>query len=283
MIIIGLVGGIGNQLFGYSLYEALKHRGKEVYFDLSFYNEGDYRKHRIDNFINLDLPEVDKKTVIEYRDGSRNIFSRFRRKILGISKAKVYVDKEERFQPEVFEMDDIYLQGYWQSELYFKNIEDKIRNTFTFRDLMNSYQKEMLTEIESNNSVSIHIRRGEYLQFAEIYGGICTDKYYENAVKKFDKIDCKFYVFSNDYKYAKTHYSGDRFVVVKPFEQFPAANMDLLLMSRCKHNIIANSTFSWWAAWLNNKENKMVISPNKWINKPVNDIYCSNWIKVESY
>lgn len=125
MIIIGLVGGIGNRLFGYSLYEALKHRGKDVYFNLSYYDKEDNRKHRIDNFISLELPTVDSKTVLKYVDGNNDIFSKFRRRILGVSKSHVYVDKEGRFQPEVLEMDDVYLQGYWQSELYFKEIKKK--------------------------------------------------------------------------------------------------------------------------------------------------------------
>lgn len=138
----------------------------------------------------------------------------------------------------------------------------------------------MLDEIEKSNSVAMHIRRGDYLELSDTYGGICTEKYYVNAIKQFEDMDCKFYIFSNDYEYAKVHYSGDRFVIVKPFEQFPEANMDLVLMSKCKHNIIANSTFSWWAAWLNSNRSKIVIAPEKWINKPTKDIHCSGWIKI---
>ena len=146
---------------------------------------------------------------------------------------------------------------------------------------MNSYQKEMRDEIEKNNAVSLHIRRGDYLELSNTYGGICTEEYYKNAIKKFEHTDCKFYVFSNDFEYAKSHYYGQRFVIVKPYEQFPEANMDLFLMSRCKHNIIANSSFSWWAAWLNNNPDKIVITPDKWLNKPIKDVQCSDWIRVE--
>jgi len=281
MIVIGLVGGVGNQMFIYALYEALKAKGKEVYFDLSFFNESDNMKHRIDNFIDLELPEIDRETVVRLRDCSRNIFSRVRRKILGISKAKIYQDKEIGYQPEVFELDDYYLQGFWQSERYFYDIRDEIRSKYIIKDLMNDYQRKTLAEIESNNSVGIHIRRGDYLELSGLFGGICTEKYYEEAINRLKDMNCRFYIFSNDYEYAKAKYSGEEFTVVSPVETFPESNMDLLLMSKCKHNIIANSSFSWWAAWLNNNPDKIVIAPDKWLNKPIKDVQCSDWIRVE--
>lgn len=281
MIIIGFVGGIGNQMFEYSLYEALKYRGKEVYFDLSFFDEGDHRKHRIDNFIDLDLPVVDKEITVKYRDSSRDIFSRVRRKIFGISRAQIYMDKETGFQPEIFELDNVYLQGFWQSELYFNNVKEKIKSQFVLYDQTNDYQKNILMDIEANNSVSIHIRRGDYLALNNLYGGICTEKYYEEAIRKFKGMNCKFYVFSDDYEYAKYKFNGDGFTVVQSFEKFPEANMDLYLMSRCKHNIIANSSFSWWAAWLNSNRDKIVIAPDKWLNKPIDDVQCSNWVRIK--
>lgn len=281
MIVIGLVGGVGNQMFIYALYEALKAKGKEVYFDLSFFNESDNMKHRIDNFINLKLPEIDRETVVRLKDGSRNVFSRVRRRIFGISRAKIYQDKEIGYQPEVFDLDDIYLQGFWQSERYFNDIKDEIRSKYIIKDLMNDYQRKIFEEIESNNSVGIHIRRGDYLELSGLFGGICTEKYYEEAINKFKDKNCRFYIFSNDYEYAKAKYSGDEFTVVRPVETFPESNMDLLLMSKCKHNIIANSSFSWWAAWLNNNPDKIVIAPDKWLNKPIEDVQCSDWIRVE--
>lgn len=281
MIVIGLVGGVGNQMFIYALYEALKAKGKEVYFDLSFFNESDNMKHRIDNFINLKLPEIDRETVVRLKDGSRNVFSRVRRRIFGISRAKIYQDKEIGYQPEVFDLDDIYLQGFWQSERYFYDIKDEIRTKYIIKDLMNDYQRKIFEEIESNNSVGIHIRRGDYLELSGLFGGICTEKYYEEAINRFKDKNCRFYIFSNDYEYAKAKYSGDEFTVVRPVETFPESNMDLLLMSKCKHNIIANSSFSWWAAWLNNNPDKIVIAPDKWLNKPIEDVQCSDWIRVE--
>ena len=281
MIVIGLVGGVGNQMFIYALYEALKAKGKEVYFDLSFFNESDNMKHRIDNFIDLELPEIDRETVVRLRDCSRNIFSRVSRKILGISKAKIYQDKEIGYQPEVFELDDYYLQGFWQSERYFYDIRDEIRSKYIIKDLMNDYQRKTLAEIESNNSVGIHIRRGDYLELSGLFGGICTEKYYEEAINRLKDMNCRFYIFSNDYEYAKAKYSGEEFTVVRPVDTFPESNMDLLLMSKCKHNIIATSSFSWWAAWLNNNHDKIVIAPDKWLNKPIKDVQCSDWIRVE--
>lgn len=281
MIILKLMGGLGNQMFQYALYLNLKAAGKEVYFDLSFYDSAENKKKLITDVFLLELPRAKESDIIKIRDSSMKIVDRIRRKLFG-SKGKVCIDSEEEFQREIFEMDNVFLSGYWQSEKYFKNVELQVREKFNFIDNMTEYQKDILKAVKSKNSVAVHIRRGDYLELSEIFGNICTEEYYQKAIKYFEQMEkVHFFIFSNDIKYVKQTYHGSDITIVESYSDFPYCNMDMYLMSQCRHKIIANSSYSWWGAWLNNNHDKKVIAPNKWLNtKSMKDIYCDDWIKI---
>ncbi|MFH0972649.1 MAG: alpha-1,2-fucosyltransferase, partial [Patescibacteria group bacterium] len=180
--------------------------------------------------------------------------------------------------------DDIFLDGYWQTEKYFKDIEDIIRSEFTLKTEYSNLNPELIAKISSCNSVSMHIRRGDYItnQNTNEFHGICFLDYYKKAInliaEKFP--NPTIFIFSDDLKWCKENIKIKYPIVfVKGNKNYE----DLIMMSKCSHNIIANSSFSWWGAWLNNNPNKIVIAPQKWLNNPninYSDIIPSTWIKI---
>ena len=170
--------------------------------------------------------------------------------------------------------DDVNLHGYFQSEKYFKHIEDDLRKDFTFIDEIYIPTKEMFDSFFGDSEViSLHIRRGDYV--GNQNHPLQTMEYYETGLKFFDN-DIPVMVFSDDIKWCKkqTIFSGDRFI----FSEDNDAGTDLMLQSLCKYHIIANSSFSWWGSWL--AKSKKVIAPKKWLGRDVylKDLYCKDWI-----
>ncbi|MCM0717987.1 alpha-1,2-fucosyltransferase [Parabacteroides sp. W1-Q-101] len=178
-------------------------------------------------------------------------------------------------------------QGYWQTDLYFKKIAPVIRKAFRFdTDRLNPKSSDLAEQIHSCLSVSIHVRRGDYLseKNRQIYGDICTVDYYRNAVewlkKRLPKEAIRFYVFSDDPDWVKENLPLEHAVVVD-WNQGVDSWQDMYLMSVCRHHIIANSSFSWWGAWLNPREDKMVIAPYRWYKDRVApDILPEGWIAL---
>jgi hypothetical protein len=158
--------------------------------------------------------------------------------------------------------------GYWQSEKYFLSMKEEVLDTFSFEKLAKSQKTfSILDLIENTNSISVHVRRGDYLLEGEKFGNICTTQYYDKAIEKIKKhiVSPLFFVFSNDMEWVRKNIQ-----IPNPYyidwNQGADSWQDMFLMSRCKHNIIANSTFSWWGAWLNQSPQKMVIAPSHLLN-----------------
>ncbi|MCI6689512.1 MAG: alpha-1,2-fucosyltransferase, partial [Clostridiaceae bacterium] len=147
-------------------------------------------------------------------------------------------------------------------------------------------QKRYAEQISQNYSVSVHVRRGDYLNYSYLQG-ICTPHYYEQAMQFFREKyrgKVKFYIFSNDIEWAENNFSEADCVIVEG-NSGKDSFRDMQLMSLCKHNIVANSSFSWWGAWLNQNKEKIVIAPNKWINQEVEekiDVIPDDWVKMSS-
>lgn len=282
MIIIQFSGGLGNQMFQYALYKKLELREKEVFADRNFYKIYPKVKYDLDIF-QLEIKEAELNHKLKLADTQNGFTNKVRRKLCGRRKSW-YKEKESgRFDKDVFELTNAYLEGYWQSEKYFCDIRDEIIKAFTFKDSKSSKNIEMLQLILGSNSVSIHIRRGDYLseQNLEIYGGICTIEYYKKAAQFIEKrIDSPtFFVFSNDIEWVKRHFFLKNAYYID-WNQNDENYYDMYLMSKCRHNIIANSSFSWWGAWLNQNKEKLIISPPKWFNKrEAPDIICEDWIR----
>jgi hypothetical protein len=201
-----------------------------------------------------------------------------------ISDFKKYNEPTFHFTPIPKIEGNVYLDGYFQSEKYFNNYTEDIKKLFQFPQrlkgeiLINAAEK--LKDDFNEETCSIHIRRGDYLNSPDHHPtqGV---SYYMKAVKKVG-MDKKFLIFSDDIPWCKQNFPEmDNFVFVEGLKDYE----DLLLMSMCNHNIICNSSFSWWAAWLNWHPQKIVIAPQKWFGPAnasfnTNDLYCENWIKM---
>ena len=281
MIIICLSGGLGNQMFQYALYLYLKQKGNQVKIDdVTEYINEKKRQIQLDIF-QCSYIKASKEEICHWTDSYMDFPSRIRRKLFG-RKTKLYRDLGE-FDNQVLELTNAYLYGWWQSEKYFKEIEKEIRQTFRFSDInYGEKNTEYLEKIRMNESVGVHVRRGDYLDADELYGGICTDDYYEKAMEviKSQYPDSHFYIFTNDVLWAKEYMVGEHITVVEGNDELHGY-YDMFLMSQCKHNIIANSSFSWWAAWLNENPNKLVIAPSRWMNgRESKDIYWDGMILI---
>jgi len=261
-------GGLGNQMFQYALYLALKEKGRNVKLDTSLYSHVEmHNGYELDRCFNVNDALVKYSKV--------HLF--FLRVILKIKPSIFLYEDNLQYNNGVYTTKCRYLSGSWQSEKYFIQIEDIIRKSFIFKDI-DKRNLSITEEIKSYNSVSLHIRRGDYLGNS-IYTGVCTEEYYLEAIEKLlSRIKLKnrihFYIFSDDKSYAnqfigKLNYPAHLIDFNKGSDSFK----DMYLMSQCKHNIIANSSFSWWGAWLNNNPDKIVIAPKHWFNVKNVDLY----------
>lgn len=279
MIIIRAYGGLGNQLFQWALYQKFLTLGKEVSIDKSAYDTGRERRA-------FYLAELDPALICcDKREKSKlaNSENPFIRKLCGDKKTHVYEKQVLVYDKDILSLDQAYLEGYWQNEAYFADIRTNILDKLQLR----SYAKRnaiLADEIASRESVSIHVRRGDFLRFPNVYGNICTLEYYQAAIDMIGESvkNPVFYIFSDDMEWCRQQFSFLQHVVFVDYDEKRKPYEDMGLMSLCKHNIIANSSFSWWAAWLNENEEKLVIAPDKWLaNHEETDIICKDWIRIE--
>ena len=287
MIVIEASGGLGNQMFQYALYKKLEFMNKDVVWDTSFFrSKQDLRELEIGVF-GVQYRSISDKEVAcirgyGYQD---SIIDKIKYK-LKPSKYLIYRDTIECFQPEVLEMDDVYLCGYWQSEKYFQDIRERILQEFIFPASVVKNNEALTNQMKSKNSVSIHVRRSDYLteQNLKVYGNICTEKYYNNAINYIEEIvdNPRYYVFTDDLEWAKEYFKEDNYTIISE-NRGKDSYIDMYLMSQCKYNIIANSSFSWWGAWLNQNPDKKVLAPKKWFhNHEKEEIVCEEWIRIEN-
>jgi hypothetical protein len=183
---------------------------------------------------------------------------------------------------------NIYLRGYWQSEKYFAAFENQIRKDFEFIKPTNSLTTQLEKEIGSANAVSVHVRRGDYVSSptANSFHGVAGLAYYNDAMQQIEGLLDKpvYYMFSDDSSWVKENLVKDRKdIFVVEHNSGIDSWQDMLLMSKCKHHIIANSSFSWWGAWLNAKEEKIVIAPKDWFQTKdldSSDVIPGQWIRI---
>jgi hypothetical protein len=286
MVISKINGGLGNQLFQYAVGKqlAIKNNTK-LKLDIS-----EFKKYKLRNFelIHL-LPKLEIASNFDIPI-SGHTFGKKLQKLNWLFEKLSYISvKNEKFfhfDPDVLEYKrNIYLSGYWQSDKYFNNIKSELQNEISLNDAIFETHIDIINEIEYSNSISLHIRRGDYIKNPvnqRIYAS-CSLKYYDDAIAYMsNKVDNPvFFVFSDDLEWVKRNLNI-------PFHHtFISDNHaweDLRLMSFCKHNIIANSTFSWWGAYLGTYKNKFVIAPKEWFVdiKAYNtkDLIPKAWIKL---
>jgi hypothetical protein len=177
------------------------------------------------------------------------------------------------------EGNNILIRGFFQSEKYFKHNEEYIRNIFKLNDDIKEYIFKKYGEILSDNSTSIHVRRGDYLT-SNGFHPVPDINYFQNAIDLTKETTKKYIVFSDDIEWCKTKFIGNRFIFIDSEIDY----IDFYMMSYCTNNIISNSSFSWLSAWLNNNKNKTVITPRVWFGSHVNmnakDLIPEDWIKL---
>lgn len=273
MIIVRLIGGLGNQFFQYAVgrYLAEKHN-TDLKIDILGFET--YKLHKYSLFpfnIKEDVATAEEVSVFtQHKQGFINgvftkLFCRSAR-----SPSSHVQEKHFHFDHEILNLsDNVYLDGYWQSEKYFIGIEDIIRREFTVKNRQNGKDKELAKIITSCEAVSLHIRRADYVSNAntqQIYGTCGLDFYYRSIAKITQTVsNPHFFIFSDDPEWARNNLKLDYSTTLVDHNNADKNYEDLRLMSQCKHNIIANSSFSWWGAWLNNTPNKLVCAPRRWL------------------
>lgn len=259
---IGYSGRLGNQMFQYAALKAAALRlGVQCFlpshqsikqdgvYDLTNHKWIPYRLELVDCF-EITAPIQDNNLPNQYSE-----------------KAFTYENSINTIESNTT------LEGYFQSYKYFQDFEEDIRREFTFKP-------SILTKCESiiaqySNPISIHIRRGDYVNHPSYW--TVTPEYLTAALEEVVQPDATYLIFSDDLDWCKEVF-GDEFVFMQGNNQFE----DLCLMSLCDHNVIANSSYSWWGAWLNNNPDKVVVAPSKWFNdnKSLDDLYPNNWIII---
>lgn len=283
MNIVWIDGGLGNQMFQYALALKLMYLGREVKLDVTKYAEHHvHNDFELDKVFGISVPLADLKEIKSLGYRKANHLTEFLKKT-PLRKKTIYNNESYTFDRNVLELDGYYLEGYWQSEKYFLDIREKILETYHFPEFTTARQWEYAKRIRESRSVSVHIRRGDYLNYSYLQN-ICTLDYYRSAMQYFREKypqDAEFYIFTNDIPWAKEHFQEKDCHFVTGNSGADSFR-DMQLMSICGDNIIANSSFSWWGAWLNQNSEKTVIAPEKWISNAedeIIDVIPEKWIR----
>jgi len=291
-IIVKLNGGLGNQMFQWALARMIEERTDiKTLLDMSYFKKGYARAYQLGIF------KLKASFVEDFWTKSKlELMWFFRKQItwgrcLGIN---LYSESCFQFDSNINRVKpNTHVEGFFQSERYFKSIENILRNDFAFVEPPEGENRKLVQQIQATNSISLHIRRGDYVQkkrYQNAYAD-CSLDYYKRGVEHImellenKSVPPVLYIFSDDIDWVKNN-------LKLPYESIYVAHNtgdksyeDMRLMSLCKHNIIANSSFSWWGAWLNKNPDKVVIAPQKWFNDEKivqTDIIPETWIRLEN-
>lgn len=289
MIIVRLTGGLGNQMFQYAFGRSLAEKHQtELKLDLRFYSDPllnvPVRTYDLDIFniceniaTETEIARFAKRVRHELTDRALN-------RVLGLKRSHIR-EPHYHFSPTAFDSpDNVYISGYWQSEKYFSELEALIRSEFTFRDEPSPNASKLIAKIIETNGVCVHVRRGDFL--VNPFNGLHGVEYYgkgeEILLSRYK--DLHFFVFSDDIDWCEENLRFDSPTTFVSHDFGPRKfRDDLRLMSACTHFIIANSSFSWWAAWLGGDRDKAVIAPSAWVTDSsydTGDLIPSGWLII---
>ena len=295
MICVQLNGGLGNQMFQYAFGKALATKHKtELLLDTSrLIND----KTGITNrSFELDIFKIDKQQPRKTdTEKLKPLFYRivnvlaFKAGFRGIQTSKYFIEKGFSFNSSIEKIGkDCFLSGYWQSYRYFQSIESIIREEFLFEPTLDNTNKDRVIQMANKNSVSLHIRRNDFVnnKYHDIHG-TCSIEYYQKAAEYIaGKVNEPFFfIFSDDMDWVRVNLNLNFPCVFVSGNIGKQSYIDMQLMSQCKHNIIANSSFSWWGAWLNANPNKIIIAPSQWfadekMNAQTTDLIPKTWVRL---
>jgi len=288
MVTVRLMGGLGNQMFQYAIGRSMAHDLHEkLILDTTFYDV----KHSKTTNWNYELYHLNIKCEILKNTVARRLKNLLTRKISSVipQLCPRYIhEKTMQYDSAIFNKGhNLYLDGYWQCEKYFLHNADIIRNDFqvvTGSDERNQYWFTVIKDTPV--PVSLHVRRGDYVTNLEANKthGTCGVDYYHAAIKYFSDYfeNPVFFVFSDDIEWAKENIFTEHLTYFMSQNGADKGYEDLRLMMQCKHFIVANSSFSWWGAWLGAYHDKVVVCPKKWFNDPEKrtDIICDSWVRI---
>lgn len=293
MIISSIIGGLGNQMFQYAAGRALSlERGQPFRLDISGF--ADYGLHhgfelqRVYDYSAEIATEAEVRSILGWQ-----FLSVIRRAVSHpgfafLRRPGFVVEPHFGYWPGINNVSqDCYLSGYWQSEKYFQNVAEVIRSEFTYKCPLENRNSEFADEISQVSAVSLHVRRGDYAKNPKTTAmhGLCSLDYYREAIQ-YISVHVEqpyFFIFSDDIAWVKSNLKIDFPCQYVDHNHGSQSYNDMHLMSLCQHHIIANSSFSWWGAWLNPRPNKIVIAPLKWFaskQKSTRDLIPSGWISL---
>jgi hypothetical protein len=293
MVIVRLAGGLGNQMFQYATGFCLaKMRDVELRVDLTW-----FETHQLHQGFELDKvfrANVVQPSTREYRlvlgwMGMKHLRSLLGRRSLRLFRPRSLITEPHfHFWPEFFTAPaDAYIDGYWQSEKYFLPAADLVRQTYTFAGPLYGRNAELSARIAESHSVAVHIRHGDYLYDPTINSvhGMSTLEYYEAAIQRIIARIGKphFFIFSDDVKWARANLHVDHPCCYVEHNRGAESYNDMRLMSLCRYHIIANSSFSWWGAWLSTNPQKEVIAPAQWFRNQgiiTSDLVPERWTRI---
>lgn len=279
MIVVVVKGGLGNQLFQYAFGRSLSKKYNTVLkLDLSKYKWTPSRKYGL-KYFNI-VENIATAEDIKYASGEYK-----------------YNEKVFSYNPKLYNYSIGYFNGYFQSEKYFGGIRDFIKKEFKLKNKIKCISDDILRDISKQNSISLNVRRGDYMSGSTgSTHGFCGLDYYNRAIQYIESRVKKpvFYVVSDDINWVKSNIKTKNPLVyiAKKYEVYGDGNVindtdyeDLIAISYCKHHIIGNSTFAWWGAWLGKYKDKIVVCPTKWFNNnrlqsETSDLIPSEWIKI---
>lgn len=292
MVISNVIGGLGNQMFQYAAGRAISLcRQTPLKLDLvGFSNYGLHQGFELQRVFSCSAEiasDDDVRDVLGWQSprAIRRLLQR--RHFTGLRKEGFIVEPHFNYWPEVVHAPaDCYLFGYWQSEKYFNEIAATIRADFTFRNKLEARNAELADAIGSTTAISLHVRRGDYANNPKTRAthGLCSLDYYHAAIKYIAErveLPC-FYIFSDDIPWVQESLKTSFPCEYVGHNRGQQSHIDMHLMSLCKHHVIANSSFSWWGAWLNPVPHKIVIAPKQWFanETATDDLIPAGWIRI---
>jgi hypothetical protein len=301
MILVRLIGGLGNQLFQYATGKALALRRNTVLkIDTTLLEANKKNPHEINTHRDLDLGLFNVELVqataqeIAYFNGKEYphlIGKALNRLVMAVRRKNLVIEKGRGFNERVVGLgDNKCLVGAWQSEKYFADKKDEIRSLFKFRNDVPLHSRPLLDDISRSRAVCVNIRRGDYIT-SPLYRaaiGALDFPYYQEGMKYFRQkfADARFFIFSDDVEWCRSSFPSDpSFVIVGHEHKGEKFGNYLRLMSSCRHFVISNSSFAWWGAYLGEKKDSVVIAPGKWTRsrdaEPA-DIVPERWLKLSN-
>lgn len=282
MIIVRIHGGLGNQMFQYALGLSLSVIHNDPFkIDYSYLKKINQSGRDFRLFgLSITAKEATPKEIRSYIGTTQKILDRVRK----TTSKKRITEETPGFHSQILSRNAGYFDGHWQSEKYFKDIEALLRKEFSLKNPLSPKAHAIEADILTRNTpISVHIRRGDYVtnkKIASVHRTIPLS-YYEEAIKKIQEKfpDAHFFISSDDIGWVKENFPKNLPTTFISNPEIPDYE-EMFLMSLCKHNITANSTFSWWGAWFNRNKNKIVITPSQWFNDPartVPDLIPASW------